>query len=53
MIISYNEFYYQAIKIQEIKKKFKEKSILIYFDYKKSAIINADTSEKAIEAQLQ
>ena len=35
---------------KKIKKKFKEKSILIYFDYKKSAIINADASEKAMRA---
>ena len=38
---------------QEIKKKFKKKSILIYFDYEKSAIINADASERAMKAQLQ
>ena len=33
---------------QEIKEKFKEELILIYFNYKKSAIINTDTSEKAM-----
>ncbi len=38
----------QAFK--KIKEKFKKKSILIHFDYKKSAIINADTSEKAMRA---
>ena len=38
---------------QQIKKKFKEESILMYFDYKKSVIINADISEKAMRAQLQ
>jgi len=35
---------------QKIKKKFKEKSILIYFNYEKSAIIDADASEKAMRA---
>ena len=43
----------QEWTFQEIKKKFKEKSILIHFDYEKSAIINADTSEKVIKAWLQ
>ena len=43
----------QKQAFQEIKKKFKEKSILIHFDYKKSAIINADASEKTMRAQLQ
>ena len=38
---------------QEIKKKFKKESILIYFDYEKSAIINADASEKAMKTWLQ
>ena len=38
---------------QKIKEKFKKKSILIYFDYEKSVIINADASEKAMRAQLQ
>ena len=38
---------------QKIKEKFKEESILIYFDYKKSAIIDTDTSEKAMKAWLQ
>src|SRR5204863_126170 len=38
-------------KLQE--KKFYLKSKLIYFDYKKSAIINADASERAMRAQLQ
>ena len=33
-----------------MKKKFKEKSILMHFDYEKSAIINADASEKAMRA---
>ena len=35
---------------QKIKEKFKEKSILIHFNYEKSAIIDADASEKAIKA---
>ena len=43
----------QKQAFQEIKKKFKEESILMHFDYKKSAIINADTSERAMRAQLQ
>ena len=43
----------QKQAFQEIKKKFKKKSILIHFDYEKSAIINADASEKIIEAYLQ
>ena len=43
----------QKQAFQEIKEKFKKKSILIYFNYKKSAIINADASEKAMRAQLQ
>ena len=38
---------------KKIKKKFKKESILIYFDYKKSAIINADASERAMKAWLQ
>ena len=38
----------QAFK--KIKKKFKKKSILIYFDYEKLIIINADASEKVIKA---
>ena len=43
----------QKQMFKKIKKKFKEKSILIHFDYEKSVIINADTSEKAMRAQLQ
>ena len=38
---------------QEIKEKFKKKSILIYFDYEKSVIIDADALEKAMRAWLQ
>ena len=38
---------------QKIKKKFKEESILIHFNYKKSAIIDANASEKAMRAWLQ
>ena len=38
---------------QEIKEKFKEESILVHFDYEKSAIIDADASEKVMRAQLQ
>ena len=41
----------QAFK--KIKEKFKKKSILIHFNYKKSAIINADVSKKAMRAWLQ
>ena len=37
----------------KIKEKFKEKSILIHFDYEKSAIINTDALECAIKACLQ
>ena len=36
-----------------MKKKFKEKSILMHFDYEKSAIINADASEYVMRACLQ
>ena len=43
----------QKQAFQEIKKKFKKESILIHFDYKKSAIINANISEKTIKACLQ
>ena len=43
----------QKQAFQKIKKKFKEKSILIHFDYEKSAIINTDASERAMRAQLQ
>ena len=43
----------QKQAFQEIKEKFKEKSILIYFDYEKSAIIDADASERVMKAQLQ
>ena len=35
--------------ISKNKKKFKEESILIHFNYKKSAIIDADASEKTIK----
>ena len=41
----------QAFK--KIKEKFKKKSILIHFNYKKSVIIDADASEKAIRVWLQ
>ena len=41
------------MSISENKKKFKKKLILIHFDYEKSAIIDADASEKAIKAWLQ
>ena len=41
----------QAFK--KIKKKFKKKSILIHFDYEKSAIINANASKKVMKAWLQ
>ena len=43
----------QEQAFQEIKKKFKKESILIHFDYEKSAIIDADVSEKAMRTQLQ
>ena len=36
----------------EIKEKFKKESILIHFDYEKSAIINADASECVMRAHL-
>ena len=35
---------------QEIKKKFKKELILIYFNYKKSAIIDVNISEKIMRA---
>ena len=35
---------------QEIKKKFKKKSILIHFDYEKLIIINADILERIMKA---
>ena len=38
---------------KKIKEKFKEKLILIHFDYEKSVIINADALEKAMRAWLQ
>ena len=37
----------------KIKKKFKEESILIHFNYEKSVIIDADTSKKTMKAWLQ
>ena len=40
----------QEQAFQKIKEKFKKKSILIHFNYKKSAIINTDVSEKAMRA---
>ena len=43
----------QEQMFKKIKKKFKEKSILIHFNYEKSVIINADASEKIIRAWLQ
>ena len=39
--------------ISRNKKKVQKKSILIYFNYEKSAIIDADISEHAMKAQLQ
>ena len=39
--------------IQENKRKIQKKSILIHFNYKKSVIINADTSEKVMKTWLQ
>ena len=41
------------ISISRNKKKFKKELILIHFNYKKSAIINADASKRIIKAQLQ
>ena len=41
----------QAFK--KIKKKFKKELILIYFNYEKSVIVDADASEKVIRAWLQ
>ena len=38
---------------QEIKKKFKKKSILIHFNYEKSVIIDMNASERVMRAQLQ
>ena len=43
----------QKQAFQEIKEKFKKKSILIHFDYEKSIIINADASKKIMKTQLQ
>ena len=43
----------QKQAFQKIKEKFKKKSILIYFNYKKSVIIDADASEHAMRAHLQ
>ena len=43
----------QKQAFQEIKKKFKKESILIHFDYEKLVIIDADTSERIMRAQLQ
>ena len=39
--------------ISRNKKKFKEESILIHFNYKKSVIINTNTSECIMRACLQ
>ena len=39
--------------ISENKKKVQKKLILIYFNYKKSVIIDANTSECAMRAHLQ
>ena len=39
--------------VQNNQKKFKKKSILIHFDYEKSAIIDADISEHIIKTCLQ
>ena len=43
----------QKQAFQEIKEKFKKKSILIHFDYEKSAIINTNVLKKTMKAQLQ
>ena len=43
----------QKQAFQEIKKKFKKELILIYFNYKKSVIIDADILEKIMRAWLQ
>ena len=43
----------QKQTFQQIKKKFKKKLILIYFDYEKSVIIDADALKRAMKAQLQ
>ena len=40
------------ISISRNKKKFKKELILIYFDYEKSVIINADASEYVMKAHL-
>ena len=39
--------------ISKNSKKFKKKSILIHFNYKKSAIINTNALKKIMRAQLQ
>ena len=39
--------------ISENKKKFKKKLILIYFNYEKSVIIDANVSEHAMRTCLQ
>ena len=41
------------MSISENKKKFKEKLILIYFNYKKSVIIDVNVSEHIMKACLQ
>ena len=41
------------ISIQNSQKKISKKLILIHFNYKKSAIINTNASEKAMKAWLQ
>ena len=41
------------MSVSRSEKKFKEKSILIYFDYEKSAIIDTNASEHAMRAHLQ
>ena len=43
----------QEQAFQKIKDKFKEELILIHFNYEKSVIIDADTSERAMRAWLQ
>ena len=43
----------QKQAFQEIKEKFKKELILVYFNYKKSAIINADALRKTMRAWLQ
>ena len=43
----------QKQAFQTLKNKFKKESILIYFNYNKKGVIDADTLKKTIEARLQ